>query len=87
MTDFERIVNKNADVRSFAREREANQKRDRRLKMMLVCICALAFVAISTVIFGAIGAVHYLLAAVVSVISAMAACFALGLYMEMVKSR
>ena len=85
MDEFERIVNKNADVRNFAREREANQKKDRRLKMMFVCICTLALIAISTVIFGAIGAVHCLLATVVSVISAMAACFALGLYMEMVK--
>lgn len=87
MNDFERIVNKNADVRSFAREQATARKRVLRLKMMLACICTLALVAISTVFFGAIGAVHCVLATVVSVISAMAACFALGLYTEMVKGR
>lgn len=85
MEDFERIVNKNNDVRSYARMKAAAKRRERKLKKMITCACALAVVALSTVIFGAIGAIHCLLAVPVSVISAMAACFVFGLYMEMVR--
>lgn len=85
MNDFEKIVNTNADLRRFALARKHARKRKRRCTMMLSCIGALALVALTTVICGSFGAVHSLLAVIISVTSTMAACFMLGLYIEMVK--
>ncbi len=87
MNDFESIVNRSADARRLARARAIAKKRERRLKAMLNGICALALISICTVILCATGAIHSVLAWIVSVISAMAACFALGLYVEMVRRR
>ena len=85
MNDFEKIVNTNADLRRFALASRYARKRKRRSTMMLSCIGALVLVTLITVICGFFGAVHSLLAVIVSVTSLMAACFMLGLYMEMMK--
>ena len=87
MNEIESIVNRNADRRWLARARAIARKRARKLRVMQMGIYALAFIAIFTMFFGAIGAVHSVLASVVSVASAMAASFALGLYVEMVRRR
>ena len=87
MNDFESIVNENADLRWLTRAQAIAKKRERRLKAMLNGICALALISICTIILCAIGAIHSVLASIVSVISAMVACFALGLYVEMVRRR
>ena len=87
MNDFESIVNENADVRWLARAQAIARKRERRLKAMLNGICALALISVCTIILCAIGAIHSVLASIISVVSAMVACFALGQYVEMVKRK
>lgn len=87
MSDIESIVNKNHDVRSFARERVATRKRIRRLRKMLIFVIAMAFVAGTTVALGIAGAVHFVLAMIVSILAVMAGCFTLGMYVEAVKRK
>ena len=82
MSDIERLVNNNTDVRRIARQRLFVIKRERRLKKMRMYIYGFATVAVSTIFFAVIGAVHGLLATAVSVVSLMSASFVLGLYVE-----
>ena len=79
MNGFESIVNRNADVRWLDRAQAIARKRERRLNAMLYRIWALALISICMIILCSIGAIHSMLAWVISVASAMAACFALGL--------
>lgn len=82
MSDVEYIVNKNADIRRSAMFRIGMKRRERRLKKLLMCTIGSALVAISTIFFAVIGAVHAFLATVVSIVSLMFACFVFGLYVE-----
>ena len=84
MNDVESMVNKNADMRSYAKHFAAAKRRQLRLERMLLSIKVLAAIAIFVIFLGAIDAIHFMLATVIAIMSTMAACFALGMYIAMV---
>ena len=87
MNDFELMVNKNSDVRCYAMQRAAAQRKKRQVRKAILRIGVLAATAIGSVILGEIGAISYKLAAVVTITAAMAASFTLGLYWAMVRRK
>lgn len=82
MNDVESIVNKKNDIRRCTMLRAIVTRRQRRLKKLLATASGFALVAICTISFAVIGAVHPLLAVAVSVTALMLACFLFGLYVE-----
>ena len=84
MSEIENMVNNNSDIRSCARLRVAAKKRERRLKKMRNATLAFAFLAIAMVALGCVGAAHFILVAVVAIVSLMAACFIAGMYVQAV---
>ena len=82
MSDVEYIVNRNTDIRRCAMLRAVITRRERRLKKLLMCTSVSALVALSTIFFAVIGAVHGVLATAVSVTALMVGCFTFGLYVE-----
>ena len=82
MSDVEYIVNRNTDIRRCAMLRAVMTRRERRLKKLLMCTSVSALVALSTIFFAVIGAVHSVLATAISVTALMVACFVFGLYVE-----
>ena len=87
MSDIEAIVNKNHDERSHDRVRSASHKRILRLRKLHKEICVSALIAICAVLCGCVGALHTLLATIISVTSTMFGCFVLGQYVEARKRR
>ena len=83
--EWEEIVNNNTMQRSFARERVATKKRERKLRKLWLSVCLMATIALTFVILGIVGAVCGWLTATVSVGTAMAGCFQLGRYVEVKK--
>ena len=78
--DVETLVNNHADLRRSAIRRVEARKKKRHLQKLMLHITLFAVLAACMVILGKIGAVHCLLAAFIYAVSAMAACFTLGMY-------
>lgn len=87
MIDVENMVNKNADMRSLARQRAAARKMERKLRNMRLLIGLFAALAISTVIFACFDAVHGALASTVAILAVIAGVFVSGQYVEVAKRK
>ena len=87
-TDFswEEIVNCNAEMRSFSRERADARKRERRLRKLCLSVSAVAALGITFFILGITGALVAQLAMTASLVLAMVSCYLLGRYMEAEKA-
>ena len=79
---WEHIVNGNAQQRSYARERVAARKKQRRLRKLWLSACGIASLGITFVILGVTGAVNDWLATAICVTSIAAGSFVFGRYVE-----
>ena len=79
---WESIVNGNCLQRSFARERVAVRKRERKIKKLWLNTCGLAAISFTFVILGAVGAVAGWLATFISVGCLVGSSILFGRYME-----
>ncbi len=87
MSELENIVNTNHDIRSYARQRIAAEKRARKLGKMLMYIGTLAFAAVCAAAGGYTGLVHPMLATDAAIASLMAGCFMLGRFVEVARRK
>ena len=80
MNDVETLVNNHADLRSRAILRAEARRRKRQLRKMLLQVAAFAVIALCMVILGKIDVIPSIFAAFIYAMSAMAACFTMGMY-------
>ena len=83
---WEEIVNCNAEMRSFSRERADARKREYRLRKLCLSVSAVAALGLTFFILGITGALVWWLAMTTSLVSAMASCYLLGRYVEAEKA-
>ena len=79
---WEAIVNGNYQQRSFARERVAFKKRDRKIKKLWLTTCGLATISLTFLILGAVGAVAGWLTTTISVGCLVGSSILFGRYVE-----
>ena len=79
---WENIVNGNAQQRSYARERVAARKKQRRLRKLWLSACGIASLGMTFVILGVTGAVSDWLATAICVTSIAVGSFVFGRYVE-----
>lgn len=82
---WESIVNSNAVQRSFARERVAAQKMERKRRKLLLTVYVLAAAGLAAVILGSVGSMAAWLTAIASSIFLYVACIQFGRYLEVKK--
>lgn len=79
---WEEIVNRNCLQRSFARERVAARKRERKIKKLKLATCVLASISIVSVILGSVGFVADWLATFIAIGNLVSASILFGRYVE-----
>ena len=79
---WEEIVNCNAEMRSFSRERADARNRERRLRKLCLSISAVAALGLTFFILGITGALVEGIAMTTSMVLTMISCYLLGRYME-----